>query len=159
VFRFDVTMHDAGPVGRLQGTGNLNGCLNRLHNAHPAAGKSPPQSYAVDKLGGDVRRRAILLDFEDRQNVRVVQRRGGASFLNKASHAGGIRGEFLWENLKRDGALQLSVGGLINLTHAAGTDKRADFVSTKSSSRSEVHTNQTERTGSELQSSRGPRKV
>src|SRR5215813_4106343 len=152
-------MHDAGAVRRVKCAGNLNRRLDRFHQADPAAGKPSAQRQAIDKLSGDVRSRPILFDFENRQDVGMIEGGRGPRLLNKATHASGISGEVLGENFQSNGAFQFDIRSLINLAHAAGTDVGADFVTTESSSRSEVHTKQTDRTGSEWQSSTGQRKV
>jgi hypothetical protein len=62
------------------------------------------------------------------RNVGVVQRRQGPRLALETRNAVGIRSKRLRENFDRDIAVEPSVPRPVDLAHAAGADRRQDFV-------------------------------
>ena len=88
-----------------------------------------PQRLPVDELLDDeVARRRRLADFVDRDDVRVVQRRGGAGLAEEAlDSARGVAGA-VRAALEGDPRLSRVSRGAEDLAHAAAADHRFDAV-------------------------------
>ena len=72
-------------------------------------------------------------------NVRMVQRRDDAGFALKALLRFGIVGKMSWKNLDGNGTVKACVSRAINLSHAAGAERRFDFIGAEFSARVEGH--------------------
>jgi hypothetical protein len=72
----------------------------------------------------------VLADIEDGEDVRVVQRRGGAGLAGEAGQGLRVGGELRGEDFEGDLAAEQRVGGEVDVTHPAGADLRADLVAT-----------------------------
>jgi hypothetical protein len=68
----------------------------------------------------DVEHLAILADFKQRHDVRMVQARRGEPFLSQPAHAHRIVGHPVPHDFDRHFAMQLEVGRMIDLAHATG---------------------------------------
>ena len=64
----------------------------------------------------------------DAGNVRMVQGREHFRFALKPREPIVVGGERWWQDLDRDLALQLGIGGPIDFAHASGADLRGDLV-------------------------------
>jgi hypothetical protein len=53
VFGLDISMHDAGGVGRRQRASYLNGDIKRFSKLHPRLRYAFAQRFAVYELGGN----------------------------------------------------------------------------------------------------------
>ena len=94
-----------------------------------ASGKRPPERLAFDVLHHQV----IRTDVMERADVRMIQRGDGASFLLKT------RRVLALELFNRDDTVQPRVTRLLNLAHAARTNRRKDFVRAEFVARLERH--------------------
>ena len=74
--------------------------------------------------------RAALLDSVNRRNMRMIQRGEQARFALETCEAFGIGDEERRKDFARDVALQPQIAGAVNLTHAAGTERPDDLVTT-----------------------------
>src|SRR5262245_56597885 len=99
-----------------------------MRAVHPLA-----QCLALDVLGDDVASVSILYrsfaDFVDRNDVRMVERRGRARFLLEAPHPPGVGGELGWQQLDRHLAPQSRVEREMDLAHAPASERRQNLVS------------------------------
>src|SRR2546425_4347846 len=75
----------------------------------------------------------------DRENVRMIERAGSASFLFKAMQPIGIGRESRRQNLDSDISSQPCVAGAIHLTHSARSQGRKNFIGTEFCARSDGH--------------------
>ena len=66
-------------------------------------------------------------------DVRMVQRRGGAGFTLEALDAIGIGRQVAANHLDRDGASETRVAGPVDLAHATCAEQRKDLVRAKAS--------------------------
>ena len=76
-----------------------------------ATGSGPPRQqrverHAIDELHRDERRAVVLVDLVDGDDVRVVERRGGARFLDEAARPSGSAGRLGRQDLDRDRAAE-----------------------------------------------------
>ena len=67
----------------------------------------------------------------NRDDVRMIERRGGARFALESRASIGIGGERLRQNLDRDVASELRVSRAIHVAHSTGADERSDLVGSK----------------------------
>ena len=128
VLGLDVAVHDAAVVrGRKTGR-QLDRKLNRPAHRQPTRGvvQDTSKGRAVEQLRDDVRGRAVGTDLVNRQDVRMVQRSRGASFLFEATEP--IRIGAGRQDLDRDVAAEPGVARAVDLAHPAGADERHDFV-------------------------------
>ena len=100
------------------------------------SGSGPPadalaQRLALEQLRDDVRRAVSRADVEDREDVRMVERRGGARLLLEAAQPIGIGRERGGQDLDRDLASEPRVARAVDLAHAAGAERREDLVRTQ----------------------------
>src|SRR5258708_31583881 len=79
------------------------------------------QAYAVQKLHGDERLLAMLADFVDGADTRMIESRGGASFPAKAFQSLRVPRQFIGQELEGHETAKLGVLGLVNHAHAATT--------------------------------------
>ena len=86
------------------------------------------QRLALDELGGDEVEPVDLADLVDGDDVRVVERGGGARFLREAAHPAFVPGEFVRQQLERDPAPEPRVAGQVDFAHPAPGQQRDHLV-------------------------------
>src|SRR4051812_24805201 len=116
-------MDDAGVVGGRQCAGDSGGDVDHFANVEPARGHPLAQRFAFDVLGGDVMRAAVLADLINRDDVRMIERRGRARLALKAAYALLVPRESHRQQLERDLAIERLILGKIALAHPAGADE------------------------------------
>src|SRR5262249_56794518 len=70
----------------------------------------------------------LFFDAIDVSDIGMVERSQHLRLTLKTNHAAGIASERFGKHLQRHIALQLHVTRTIDLTHAAGADRRGDFI-------------------------------
>ena len=127
-------MHDPGFVGARKAVGDLGRereeAADRKRPFHDELAQRP----ARDELHRDVRRGLGMADLIDRDDVWMVQRRGGPRFLLEAIEPAGVRRYFGGQHLEREFAAELRVARPIDLAHAAGANGGNYFVRTDAGS-------------------------
>ena len=83
--------------------------------------------------------RDSLADVVERADVRVRERGDGPGLALEARAALRVGGEFSWEDLDGDRAVEAGVASLVNLSHAPGADQAEDFVRAEPRARSQRH--------------------
>jgi len=127
--RFDVAVRDPLLVRRGQAAGDLNGVVDgdgrrQGSSIHPLAKRFP-----VEQFGDNPRGLVIDADIVDRENIRVIQAAGRASFDLKPAPAVRIPRQLCRQDLDRDLSRQLRVARAIDLPHASGAEAGQDFES------------------------------
>ena len=89
--------------------GDLPRVIERLSRSDSALLYQLAQLFAFEQLGDDVRRAFMVADVVNRQDVRVVQRRGGERFLLEAAQTIRIPGELGGQNFDGDLAIESRV--------------------------------------------------
>ena len=79
------------------------------------------------------------LDFVNRDDVRVIERRGGVRFLDKPATAILVADAVRRQHLDRDLAVEPRIAGAIHLAHPTGADEREDLVRPECRARLEGH--------------------
>src|SRR5262249_15908796 len=93
VLRLQVTMDDPFGVSGGQSLGDLPRAIHRLSWSDRALFYQLAQLFAFEQLGDDIGRVFIHPDVVNREDVRVVERRGGAGFLLEAAQAVSVFGK------------------------------------------------------------------
>ena len=132
VFGLEVTVNDAARVHLAEGVCRLTGVLERQTEVQRASLEYLAQRAAFDVLHGDVRAAVNLVDVVDGSDVRVVDRRRHACFLDEPLAPRFILRERGVNQLEGRSALQLQVFGEENLSHSALSQKFEDTVVTDS---------------------------
>ncbi len=87
------------------------------------------QRHAVHEFGGEEAPPVMgLADVVDRQDVRVVDRRGGERLLLEAPHPLRVGGDVGGQELERHGPLQLRVEGAVHLAHPARPEQCLNLI-------------------------------
>ena len=120
-------MQDAAIVRRLDRARNLNREANGVFRRDRSE-----QCLALDKLEHEI----PVANIVNLTDVRVVERCNRARFLLKAMLMRGL------DRLERDDAIEPRVERLPDRSHAAGTERREDFVGADSGSNREDHRRQ-----------------
>ena len=71
--------------------------------------------------------------------MRVIELRDRARFTVEALAELRITGECLRQDLDRDGAIQPRVAGFVDLAHAAGAERREDFIGAEARAGGQTH--------------------
>ena len=130
IFGLDVAVHHAVPVRVVQRIGHFPGNADRLFHAQlRLAIQLVAERLALD-VGHDVKQKPVRRTrVKERQNMRVLQRRGGFNLLQEslsAEHGGELR----LEQLERHLAVVLHVLAQIDRRHAAFAELALDAVAT-----------------------------
>ena len=121
-------MDDAGRVGGGERVRQRDRDPQRLAEAHPLARDEALQRLARDELHDDVVDALGRLDLVDRDDVRVVERGGGAGLLDETGAAVRVDVPLGGEDLDRDLAPEAGVAGPVDLAHAPGAEGRDHLV-------------------------------
>ena len=97
------------------------------------------QLFAFEQFGDDIGRAFVLADIVDGEDVRVIERRGGAGFLLEAAQTVGITGELGGQHLDRDLATESRVFCQIDLAHSAGAELRDNLIMIEACARGNDH--------------------
>ena len=87
---------------------------------------------AIYRAIASVSRFPGLMSDVDRADVRVIETRDCPSFAIEAVAELRIGGQARRQHVDRDGTIEARVTSFIDLAHAAGAERRLDFVWTKS---------------------------
>src|SRR5262249_8882683 len=120
VLRLDVAVHDPGLVRGGERGGDLRRDVEGGGRREPVAIQPLAQRLAVNELRDDVAASTRLADLpnpENREDVRMVERGGGARLLLEAAHASGVPGELGGQQLERDLAAELRIFSQVNFAH------------------------------------------
>ena len=129
VARLQVAVHDPGAVGAVHRRADLNGDVERLvHRELGRAAQAIFERFSLEELEDQVVELAVAADVVDRADVRIVQRGDDARLLLEAPARFGVGGQRAGQDLDGDRAIEPGVAGAIDLTHAAGADRRGDLV-------------------------------
>src|SRR2546428_5123437 len=101
VLRLDVTMDDSGLMRRGQRRCDLRGETEQFTHRHWRLNHALSQGFALDEFRGDELMRIYLADLVNGQDVGMVQRGSGASFLLKSPHALSIASEESRQHFQR----------------------------------------------------------
>src|SRR5262249_40374791 len=107
-----------------QGARGLNRDLDDLPRAQRATLEPLPQGFAVNELRGNEIGLLVSPDFVYRQNVGVIESRGGKRLLLETEHPIAVQYVGCVQKLERDVPFQTCVAGQINFSHPALAEER-----------------------------------
>ena len=129
VGRLDVAVHEALPVGVVEGPYRLQPQDQRLRRGQSVPGvEHRAQAAAAQELGDEIGRVLVAAPVEHRQDVRVAQRGGGAGLRSKAAQEQPVVGEGRMQHLDRDPAPQANVVCQVDMRRRPGSDRREKSV-------------------------------
>ena len=105
--------------GRFQRPGRLDGHVEDILDAHLPARDALAQGLALYDLCGYEARAVFVADLVDRDDVRVIERGGGAGFLLEAEQALVVFRELARQHLQSHPPPEPRVLRQIDITHAA----------------------------------------
>ena len=121
-------MYDAVLVRLAQAFGDLQSDVEGFFRRQRLAVDSLPQGFAFDILRRHERDAVGFADFINREDVRMIQARGGARLLQKAAAAFIVRHIFGRQDLERDLAVQLFIVRFIDRPHAARAERLKNAI-------------------------------
>ena len=108
---------------------DLGGELQALGERQQVVDDQLAQRGAFDELHRHVAQRVGAADVVDRDDVGMVERRGGARLLFEALQAfGGVAARDGGKHLERDLPVQAQVEGAVDLAHASDAEDRDDLI-------------------------------
>ena len=124
-------MNNSGRVRARQRRRDLQRNVYRFIDGQRRMHHLLTQRFAIDEFGSDKVGARVGANFVNGENIRMIQSRGGLSFLNKALHAQLVGSYSLRQNLQGHLAIERGVLRQIHFTHSAFAQLRADFVAAK----------------------------
>jgi hypothetical protein len=106
-------------MGRVERPGRLNGHFENVSDRHLPARDAAAQSLALYHLGGDESGAVLLPDFVYRDDVRMIERGGGAGLLLEAEQSLVVARELAGEHFQSHAPPEPRVLGQIDISHAA----------------------------------------
>ena len=128
VVGLEVAVHDAAGVRGGEPGRDLRGDLERLARRQRAADQALAQRLAVEQLHRGEGDLAVLAEIEDRQDVRMRERRDRLGLALEARQRVGVGGEMRRQDLDRHLAVELGVAGAEDLAHPALAELGDDLV-------------------------------
>jgi len=118
----------------VERTGNLDRDRDRVGERKPGSLVCQPsrERFADDQLHDEKPGARILADIVERAHVPVIQMRTRFRFTFESFAESCIGGEVRRQDLDSDSAVEARVLRAIHLTHAAGAERRFNFVRTES---------------------------
>ena len=122
-------MKNAGVVRGGERVGHADRDIDHVGDRHWLMRRhSIAQRLSFDVLRGDEVTIGVFADFVNRQDVRMIERRGSTRFALKSAHPFFVVGESFGQKFECDFALQRGVFGEIDLAHSAHTDEAIHSV-------------------------------
>jgi hypothetical protein len=121
-------MDDALLVRGFQCVGDLRRDAQRLIERNRTAGDPPRKILTLDELHHERGNAVAFFKAIDARNIRMIKRGEDFRFALKTCEPVVSRREGLRQDLDRDLALQLGIGGPIHLPHAALTDLSGHLI-------------------------------
>ena len=127
VLRLDIAVDDATLVRGSQALSDCDAAVDRLARGNRAVLERLAQRHPFEQLGDDERRAVVLTEVVHGEDVRVIERGGGAGFLFEAREPFRIAGKCRRQHLDRHDALETIVAGAVDLAHAARAERTEDL--------------------------------
>ncbi len=118
-----IAVHDPLRLGEHEsGSGVAQDREHFVDGQTPGFRDAVLERAALHELHGEEVRALVLADVVDRDDVRMVQGRGGARFGLETAYELGVRGEACAEDFDGDAAVEARLYGEVDLAHSAATD-------------------------------------
>ena len=125
---FQIPVDDAFLVRGFECFGDLSGDGERFINRQRPLADAIREGLAIDQFEDEEVSPVRLVDAVDRADVRMVQRGEDLRFAAEARETIGIVDETVRKDLQRDVATEFGVARAIHVPHAAGSERRNDFM-------------------------------
>ena len=132
-------MHNAGAMRDLQSFCDFHSNFQQLRQWQSAPAQALGKRLAVEELHDQEVGTVLRADVVEMADVRMIQRGNGAGFALETLLKFGIVGEMSGENLDGNGAIEARVFRAVHLAHAAGAERRLNFIGAKSRARGQSH--------------------
>src|ERR1700722_2048770 len=104
---------------RRQSVGDLERIFESFSDRNRSAAEAVAQSLAFEQFRDDIGRALAGANVEYGQNVGMIQRGSGESFLLEAAHAIGVERKRRWQDFNGNVASKAGISGPIHLAHSA----------------------------------------
>ncbi len=132
-------MHDPARMRFVQGLGDLDSDLQRFLEGRRSPPQPVGQSFAFQMLHHQEADPVLRADIVQGADVRMIQRRNCPSLALHPLFEIEIVGEVCRQNLDGNIAPQPCIASAIHFAHAAGAERRQDFIGTELSARGQGH--------------------
>src|SRR5579864_9514343 len=139
VGRLEVAMDDAMFVRVLQGGCNLQSHAQGVVGGDGAALEAVRQSLPLDQFHDQRPRVSRVFQAINGGNIGMVQRGEDLRFALETSHAVGVRGERLRQDLDGHVPVEIGVAGAVDLPHASAAQQVRDSVRPQPRALSQFH--------------------
>jgi hypothetical protein len=130
VFWFEIPMDDPFLVRGAETARDLDRIIHRLTDRKRTICESGSQCLPREEFCYSVRDPVSGAGIEDRKDGWVGERRDSLRFTFEPGKRGRIVRQPPWEDLDGDVAVETSVSGAVDLTHASGANGSENFVGT-----------------------------
>ena len=132
-------MDDALAMRPVERVGDLGGDLQRLVERKRSLHEPRGQRLALEMRHDQVVRAIDVADVVDAADVRMIERGNRPRLAFETCTQIGIAGDFSWQDLDGDCAIEARVAGFVDLAHAARAERAEDFVRTESGAGGKCH--------------------
>ena len=132
-------MHDALAVRGREALRDLQAPVDGLPLRDGRPVELPAQRLAFEQLRDGVGHAVVRAEVEDREDVRVRERRDGLGLALEAGQRVGVRRQVRREDLDGHLAIELRVARAVDLAHPPGAERREDLVGPEPCSGGETH--------------------
>jgi hypothetical protein len=126
--RLQVAVNDAAFMRRFQRLGDLSRDGHRFLQSHRSLRDPIGERQPIDKLQNERARTAGVFDAVNMRDMGMIERGEHFRLTLKPRQAIAIGREGLREDLQGDVALETSIAGAVDLTHAPSPKRRKDVV-------------------------------
>ena len=128
VLRLDVAVDDACAVRSLKRLSRLHHNVQHFAQREFSALEQRTQRWPFDVFGRNKIYAVSLPYFINREDVRMIERRGCAGFLLKAAHTVSVACEAGGQDFERDQTTEPRITREIDFAHAARTELALNFI-------------------------------
>ena len=128
VVGLDVAMHDRRGVGRGQRRRGLDADVEDLAKRQRSALETLTNGFALDEFRDEESCGVVIADLVDRQDVGMIERRCGTSFVKKTAEAFRIATELTAQDFERHQPSERGIQRLVNLAHAAAAQQALNLI-------------------------------
>jgi len=139
VFGFQIAVNDTEFVGLGEALGDLNGDGNDFANGKRPGIEEFAKGSPFEELEHQEIDAVVVADVVESANIRMRDLGDGASLVFEALAMFGVAGESLRENFEGHRAAETDVASAVDFSHAAGSERREDFVRAKPGTGRERH--------------------
>ena len=121
-------MDESLPVGRCQSAGDLRGIIDRPARRERTVLQRRTKRLPFEQFGDEIRRTFVCADIVNGEDVRMIERAGGAGLLLESPEPVGVFGELFRQHFDGDVTPQPRVVRSINFSHAARAERGRDLI-------------------------------